>query len=483
MTVAKPINPRVSIRKSVFGSHSDLAHVWAQNKYTSGRSSDDRMSFDGAKLYSYGSHFALGYVMDFDNGRRVYLLNTDSHSISTGKHKHHASYAVSGEVYNVPSLTSITWELDAFVNGNLARATPGIKTYLKENCLRMSAESVEFLANLIKCGRSTTKWKREATAKAAERKAKEKAADIASRKGDAMAFATMTDSAFETFLDRRIESPAWGKYPAYAGAHYKSYRRLTAGEMLATVATELHRCNVTAKAHLGKRMQAALKARLAAVRARSKTALKWESHSEKLAQFMRYKKTFRTYVDIANGRAQFSQFDKEAAATITRLCEYFQGLRHTTPSLAAKLAELNTLAVARHAEIVAAAAKERMEKERAGREEWLNGTAKNYTRYSDEMGRALIRANGEMLETSHGASVPLKDAIRAFQFVKLVRERGKGWNRNGATLPVGHFQIDAIDTHGNFIAGCHKIGWNEISRLAEKLGLADIAAADTTAHS
>lgn len=246
----------------------------------------------------------------------------------------------------------------------------------------------------------------------------------------------------------------------------------------------MHRLNVTAKAHLSKKRQAVLKARLAEVRALAKETLKWETKGDELAAFRRYKVTFRAYLAIA-AKAPTRDYDKAAAETLARLATWFAQRSHCPAVLANKLADIIRAANARREDLAAIEAAERMERERADREAWLAGEStpgNRYARYSDEMGRALIRARGDVLETSHGASVPLADAIKAFQFVKLVRERGQGWKRNGATLPVGHFQIDAIDVSGNFVAGCHKIGWNEISRLAGQLGLADIAPADTTVH-
>lgn len=97
---------------------------------------------------------------------------------------------------------------------------------------------------------------------------------------------------------------------------------------------------------------------------------------------------------------------------------------------------------------------------------------------SDATGGALIRANGDELETSHGASVPLAHAVKAFRFVKLVRERGETWRTNGRKVRVGHYQIDAIDS-GGFTAGCHRINWPEIERLARELGVYDAPADDS----
>lgn len=112
-------------------------------------------------------------------------------------------------------------------------------------------------------------------------------------------------------------------------------------------------------------------------------------------------------------------------------------------------------------------------------------------RQSDAEGGALLRARdvkrdesgaivGGTLETSHGASVPLTHALRAFRFLKLCRDTGREWRANGKTLPVGHFRIDLVDKSGGFRAGCHRINWPEVAALAARLGVADLAPADTT---
>lgn len=83
------------------------------------------------------------------------------------------------------------------------------------------------------------------------------------------------------------------------------------------------------------------------------------------------------------------------------------------------------------------------------------------------------------LETSQGARVPLRHAFRVFQFVALCRAERKAW-KPGAFGPghirVGHFTVDAIDSTGDFRAGCHSIQWAEVERLAKRLGVADCLA-------
>lgn len=125
--------------------------------------------------------------------------------------------------------------------------------------------------------------------------------------------------------------------------------------------------------------------------------------------------------------------------------------------------------------------KEAERKERESRElaAWRDGTGSRHASYSDERGGALLRIVGNRLETSHGVSVPLEDAIRAFRFVKLIRERGKGWKRNGAQVFVGGYPLDSIMANGDFIAGCHRINWPEVERAAIAAGVFDQSADDS----
>lgn len=122
---------------------------------------------------------------------------------------------------------------------------------------------------------------------------------------------------------------------------------------------------------------------------------------------------------------------------------------------------------------------------------WREGEGPLPGRLSDVQGGALIRAakvtrddsgaiTGGRLETSWGAQVPLAEAVKAFRFLKLCRDKGQAWKANGHILEVGHFRVDSVSAEGNFVAGCHRINWGEVSALASRLGLADLAPADTT---
>jgi hypothetical protein len=139
----------------------------------------------------------------------------------------------------------------------------------------------------------------------------------------------------------------------------------------------------------------------------------------------------------------------------------------------------------------------RTEWQAEARAEWQAGgrpSGVDVGRLCDARGAALLRAEGVerdesgaiiggTLRTSWGATVPLAHAVRAFRFLRHCRDTATEWRANGRTLPVGHFRIEHVDSEGNFVAGCHRISWAECARVAEGLGLAELAGADTTESS
>ncbi|RUP22322.1 hypothetical protein [Methylobacterium sp.] len=146
--------------------------------------------------------------------------------------------------------------------------------------------------------------------------------------------------------------------------------------------------------------------------------------------------------------------------------------RNTPERIAARAARAEAAAAAKAARDAETAAA-RVERERALREAWLSGEPTAYYHGRDERGGAYLRVRGDVLETSLGAEAPLSHAIKAFRFVKLCRERGEAWHRNGRTVRVGHFQVDSIEASGDFVAGCHRINWSEVERIAASLDLLD----------
>lgn len=174
-------------------------------------------------------------------------------------------------------------------------------------------------------------------------------------------------------------------------------------------------------------------------------------------------------VEAHKGRAAAHlQSAKEVAA--------FYGLRKKVDEKA--IARLAT-AKARAEKRAAAEQAKREAQERAGQleqyEAWKAGTASIYgfnprlfpvafrveSRHSTSEGQASME-----LVSTLGARVPLQAARVAYRFA--MSKRGQEWRENGETCPVGHYRLNAINAQG-IVAGCHRISWAELERLAPVL--------------
>ncbi|HRT04087.1 MAG TPA: hypothetical protein P5204_00170 [Kiritimatiellia bacterium] len=101
-------------------------------------------------------------------------------------------------------------------------------------------------------------------------------------------------------------------------------------------------------------------------------------------------------------------------------------------------------------------------------EAWQNNEPGAFIPYG--VGKVFLRKRTPgTVETSKGAVIPWDDAVRLFRFA--LARRKKGWRRNGETFAVGPYQLDAVNEHG-IVAGCHRIGFDEMERLAKKEGVA-----------
>jgi hypothetical protein len=116
----------------------------------------------------------------------------------------------------------------------------------------------------------------------------------------------------------------------------------------------------------------------------------------------------------------------------------------------------------------------RAERERAAKEKehldaWVAGSVKYYASFYASP--IKLRIFGDNLETSRGAVVPLKEAIRVYKILNRLRKRAKTYKRNGETIQLGQFALDSMDETGTVKVGCHTVEWTEIQRVAKLAGL------------
>ncbi len=111
------------------------------------------------------------------------------------------------------------------------------------------------------------------------------------------------------------------------------------------------------------------------------------------------------------------------------------------------------------------------ERQREAYEAWINNLPAPVGVYLDARlfpvaFRVETRDGEQELVSTLGARVPLHAAKVAYRFA--MSRRGQEWRENGETCPVGHYRLNAINAHG-IVAGCHRITWAELERLAPVL--------------
>jgi hypothetical protein len=87
----------------------------------------------------------------------------------------------------------------------------------------------------------------------------------------------------------------------------------------------------------------------------------------------------------------------------------------------------------------------------------------------------MLRVNGEQIETSLGARIPLAAAPMVWNMVQRARRSESGLapcNIGADRRPrIGDYPLDRIDADGTLHAGCHTIPYSELSSMARALGL------------
>lgn len=103
------------------------------------------------------------------------------------------------------------------------------------------------------------------------------------------------------------------------------------------------------------------------------------------------------------------------------------------------------------------------------REKWLNG--ENIRIWSDP---TLLRVKGGEVQTSRGATFPIKHARLGLAAVRRIMASGVEYVRNGHTIHLGNYAIDKITVDGTVYAGCHVVPWSSIERILPQLEAANI---------
>jgi len=486
-----------------------VAHVWNAQEESSGQSGNGNFYFIGRTLYSYGSHFVVGYIMP--DG--VAFLNADRCSVSTSGHQSAARGATRNRrTVSVAGLTDLAGEwkllprLARWISDGKPAADKAEMQKLARHALLVYAEALS--ANIYAAGGSRYRYvltpdsavsvgyteeiagEMEAGAYLARLaglpaatwpKLKREAATLAKRAADDKAKADRAAAEGRALRLADMPGRQWREQFAQLGTEYSA-----AG--FDSLATELRRARKLALATKSGKL--ASKTRLATIRARLKQvtaerdlfAVKRQPRLDRQALAI-HLATVRNWRDATPAaKLAAGYYDLK---NLERAADYIaeRGRSASLRAAAARLAEVTSTRAA----VVATEAERLRELERVNRAAaqaerkaaWLRGEPVGSVRFDAETGGAALRIVGDVLETSHGASVPLEHAIKAFRFIKLCRERGESFHRNGRTIRVGHFQVDSISTSGDFVAGCHNFTWPEVERVARLAGVFDAPADDS----
>lgn len=82
------------------------------------------------------------------------------------------------------------------------------------------------------------------------------------------------------------------------------------------------------------------------------------------------------------------------------------------------------------------------------------------------MSEVECRVIGETVETSHGARVPLADALRVVKLAKACRDKGETFRKD--TFATGPYKGVTVDAQGNVTIGCHHLTWRAISECVAR---------------
>jgi hypothetical protein len=125
--------------KRSYTSGSQVLHLWANQTQDSAYSRN--VSFDGNKCYSYGSHYELGRIVEF-NGVKLALVNDTGWSATTAKH---ISWAY-GAVEHMPRLkTKDLYVRSRGYYGTNEKPEKAVKDIVRDALVRLQGELVERL--------------------------------------------------------------------------------------------------------------------------------------------------------------------------------------------------------------------------------------------------------------------------------------------------------------------------------------------------
>ena len=195
--------------------------------------------------------------------------------------------------------------------------------------------------------------------------------------------------------------------------------------------------------------------------------LKPKHAGDRLRLIEAYERQAADYL-VKASRARSKADDYRAAAyhVLNELKDYFAffGIEYEAGDLSAlEAAAAEADSKAREAAKIRAA--EKIKEQAEALEAWRKGEDK---RHYFEV--TALRINGDTIETTKGANIPLDHAVKAWPLLKRLHDSGGVYQNSGHSIHLGHYTVSRFE-RDTLTVGCHKIPFSEVSAIASQLGL------------
>lgn len=390
----------------------EVPHIFAQRSQDSARNSNGTLYFRGDTLFSYRDSFPIARFFG-----DIVLFNADSYSVTTGKHQSWARQALRHfESLELPQLAKI-----CDILGTLYRARQSSAEWRQRYFDSAESDAMNYIKLRLvdiaaieeKLPRMRSEWK------------------ISSARADISALEQSCFFVWNTILGKKSD---WRKN-AGAAIVKKEKQEKRARYMLAM--NQLIGHIDAARANIPEMLQH--------VAENVADTIRDLEHMHRLAKQADSLIAHRG----RNGAMQYHLFvHAEKIMGKKWADEYYQRameLQEIVAPIDAKIEELRPIA-------------DQQERERNAEriEAWLSGATHSAPRLS----RIYCRVIGEEVQTSMGARVPLRDALRVVEIAKRCRESGQGMERQ--TFATGTYKGIRVDDSGNVTIGCHNLPWDSI---------------------
>ena len=405
--------------KTVF-TNQELFHVFASGTQEHGRSANGNVFFSGDVLYSYGTHFPIAVRY-----KGKMLLNADSYSVTTSKHQSYAASALRHfDCIYLPALRAVA----ELVQRKQRAAAYGkeARQVAMQDIAREARSYVKGMAREIKNAREKLSraraehmrhhWQGEITRH--ENAAQFVWNEIAGKRSNPIAGAIKEE---RNATKARLKSAIAFDLEQFTRENKEAIARKRL--------QELHAMRERMSEKLGEnedKEYAAIRIRTACESAQSELTRKRVAINTSNREFLTKSDQERLESAYAIGAAvwqeYFAALHQEACATV----KHFKDMEYA----------------------------ERVERFHA-REI-----------HSIGIGDTVCRVNGDTVETSRGAKVPLDAAVKLFNAARMCRLHGKATATAGNK--IGMYRLDGIDKEGNARIGCHYLTWQAIEDCAAR---------------